>query len=204
MTEEEARLWIAARFGQAGVEAMSHLAMLVREEAARQNLIAPSTLEAIWARHIVDSAQLLGPALNCPGTWVDIGTGAGFPGLVVAALSKREVCMVEPRKRRADFLAKCCDALGVADRTTVFAGKIERAEIEAAVISARAVAALPDLFDAAAHCSTWNTLWLLPKGRSAHQEIASAQLSWHGVFHVERSVTDPESLIVIAKEVTRR
>lgn len=204
MTEEEARTWIEARFGQTGVDAMSHLAMLVREEAARQNLIAPSTLEAIWARHIVDSAQLLDHALEYPGNWVDIGTGAGFPGLVVAALSTRNVCMVEPRKRRADFLAMCCEALGVAARTEIVTGKIERTEAEAAVISARAVAALPDLFDAAAHCSTWNTVWLLPKGRSAREEIASAQLSWHGVFHVERSVTDPESLIVIAKEVTRR
>jgi len=204
MTEEEAQGWIDQRHGAAGVDAMVQLAALVRDEATRQNLIAPSTLGEIWARHIVDSAQLLPFADASPGIWLDIGTGAGFPGLVVAALSDRPIWLVEPRKRRADFLAACCEALGVTSRVTVVTGKVERVDIQAAVISARAVASLWELFGAAQHCSTWNTLWLLPKGRGAREEIASAQQSWHGAFHVEHSVTDPESLIVIAKEVTRR
>jgi 16S rRNA (guanine527-N7)-methyltransferase len=204
MTEDEAKGWIAERFGEAGVASMTLLASLARGEAAVQNLIAPSTLDALWSRHIVDSAQLLARGAAYQGLWLDIGTGAGFPGLVVAALTDRPVLLVEPRKRRADFLIQCCMALGVAERTQVVTAKIERVEAQAAVISARAVAALTDLLAAGAHCSTWNTLWLLPKGRSAREEIASAQQSWHGAFHVERSVTDPESLIVIAKEVTRR
>lgn len=204
MTEEEAQRWIADRHGPAGVELMTCLAALVREEAARQNLVAPSTLDEMWVRHIVDSAQLIPFAEAYPGNWLDIGTGAGFPGLVVAALTDRPISLVEPRKRRADFLSACCDALGVASRTTVVTGKVERATFEATVISARAVAPLWELLGAAQHCSTWNTLWLLPKGRTAREEIASAQQSWHGAFHVEHSVTDPESLIVIAKEVTRR
>ena len=204
MTEEEAQGWIDQRHGAAGVDAMVQLAALVRDEATRQNLIAPSTLGEIWARHIVDSAQLLPFADASPGIWLDIGTGAGFPGLVVAALSDRPIWLVEPRKRRADFLAACCEALGVTSRVTVVTGKVERVDMQAAVISARAVASLWELFGAAQHCSTWNTLWLLPKGRGAREEIASAQQSWHGAFHVEHSVTDPESLIVIAKEVTRR
>jgi 16S rRNA (guanine527-N7)-methyltransferase len=204
MTELEAQAWIAARFGDAGVTAMTLLARLVRDEAVLQNLIAPSTIDSLWSRHIVDSAQLLAPAEPYPGLWLDIGTGAGFPGLVVAALTDRPVLLVEPRKRRAEFLGDCCTVLGIADRTKVVTGKIERVEAQAAVISARAVAALPDIFASAVQCSTWNTLWLLPKGRGAREDIASAQQAWHGVFHVERSVTDPESLIVIAKEVTRR
>jgi 16S rRNA (guanine527-N7)-methyltransferase len=204
MTEEEAQGWIEQRHGTAGVDAMAQLAALVRDEATRQNLIAPSTLGEIWARHIVDSAQLLPFADASPGTWLDIGTGAGFPGLVVAALSDRPMWLVEPRKRRADFLAACCEALGVTSRVTVVTGKVERVDMQAAVISARAVASLWELFGAAQHCSTWNTLWLLPKGRGAREEIASAQQSWHGAFHVEHSVTDPESLIVIAKAVPPR
>jgi 16S rRNA (guanine527-N7)-methyltransferase len=204
VTEEEAQGWIEERHGAAGVAAMTQLAALVRAEATRQNLIAPSTLDEIWARHIVDSAQLIPLADADPGHWLDIGTGAGFPGLVVTALSERPMWLIEPRKRRADFLSACCEALGVTSRTTVVTGKIERAKAHAEVISARAVASLGELLGAAQHCSTWNTLWLLPKGRSAREEIASAQQSWHGAFHVEHSVTDPESLIVIAKEVTRR
>jgi 16S rRNA (guanine527-N7)-methyltransferase len=204
VTEEEAQGWIEERHGASGVEAMARLADLVCGEATRQNLIAPSTLDEIWSRHIVDSAQLIPLAEAYPGNWLDIGTGAGFPGLVAAALTDRPIWLVEPRKRRADFLSACCDALGVTSRTTVVTDKVERVDVKAAVISARAVASLWELLGAAQHCSTWNTLWLLPKGRSAREEIASAQQSWHGAFHVEHSVTDPESLIVIAKEVTRR
>lgn len=204
MTEEEARAWIAIRFGDHGVDAMDRIVELVRAESGRQNLIAPSTLDAIWARHIVDSAQLVPMAQGHPGPWLDIGTGAGFPGLVVAALTDRPMRLVEPRKRRADFLSACCHALSIGQRTTVVTGKVEGVDGEAAVISARAVAPLPALIGAAMHCSTWNTLWLLPKGRSAREEIATARQSWHGAFHVEHSVTDPDSLIVVAKEVTRR
>jgi 16S rRNA (guanine527-N7)-methyltransferase len=74
----------------------------------------------------------------------------------------------------------------------------------ASVISARAVASLSAIFDAALPCSRRKTLWILPKGQSAPEEIATARQTWHGVFHVEHSITDPTSLIVLAKGVSRR
>jgi len=204
MTEEEARNWISERFGPAGMASMTELAALVEAEASRQNLVAPSTLTAIWSRHIVDSAQLIGLAREAEGDWLDIGTGAGFPGLVVAALTARRTILVEPRKRRAEFLQAAADTLGIADRTVVVAGKVEAVSEPVAVISARAVAPLPALFASALQCSRRKTLWLLPKGRTAREEVAVAQQTWHGVFHVEQSLTDPESLIVLAKGVSRR
>jgi 16S rRNA (guanine527-N7)-methyltransferase len=72
------------------------------------------------------------------------------------------------------------------------------------VISARAVAQLSSLFASAVQCSRRKTLWILPKGRTAREEVAVAEQTWHGVFHVEHSITDPESLIVLAKGVSRR
>jgi 16S rRNA (guanine527-N7)-methyltransferase len=101
MTEEEARQWIRERFGDVGTTRMEALAGLVAAEAVNQNLVAPSTLASIWSRHIVDSAQLIGLANEVQGDWLDIGSGAGFPGLVVAALTNRAVFLVEPRRRRA-------------------------------------------------------------------------------------------------------
>jgi 16S rRNA (guanine527-N7)-methyltransferase len=204
MTEEEAQDWVRERFGDVGVARMAQLAALVGLEAERQNLIALSTIAAIWARHIVDSAQLIALADGEQGAWLDIGTGAGFPGLVVAALTDRPVHLVEPRRRRADFLGAAAAALGIGKRVTVRASKVETVKTHGAVISARAVASLGNLFLSASHCSTSETLWLLPKGKSAREEVASARQTWHGVFHVEHSVTDPDSLIVLAKGVSRR
>jgi 16S rRNA (guanine527-N7)-methyltransferase len=204
MTEDEAREWIRDRFGAAGERRMADFVELVIAESTRQNLIAPSTLDAIWSRHIVDSAQLIGFAASQEGDWLDIGTGAGFPGLVVAALSERRVLLVEPRKRRVEFLEAAARSLGIADRVSVIAGKVETISEPVAVISARAVAQLSALFASALQCSRRKTLWILPKGRTAREEVAVAQHTWHGVFHVEHSITDPESLIVLAKGVSRR
>ena len=204
MTEDDAKAWIRDRFGTAGEGRMTELARLVSHESARQNLIAPSTLDAIWSRHIVDSAQLVGLARDAEGDWLDIGTGAGFPGLVVAALTERRTVLVEPRKRRVEFLQAAAKSLGIADRVEIVAGKVEAIKEPAAVISARAVAQLSVLFASAVQCSRRRTLWILPKGRTAREEVAAAEQTWHGVFHVEHSITHPESLIVLAKGVSRR
>lgn len=204
MTEDDARGWIRERFGVKGEERMAEFARLLVDESARQNLIAPSTLDSIWSRHIVDSAQLIGLAAENEGDWLDIGSGAGFPGLVVAALTERRTVLVEPRKRRVEFLQAAAEALGIANRVSVIAGKVESVSEPVAVISARAVAQLSALLASAIQCSRRRTLWILPKGRTAREEVAVAEQTWHGVFHVEQSITDPESLIVLAKGVSRR
>ncbi|HVI98060.1 MAG TPA: 16S rRNA (guanine(527)-N(7))-methyltransferase RsmG [Sphingomonas sp.] len=203
MTEDEARCWVRGRYGVSRETSIAAFCDLVRAESARHNLIAASTLEAIWARHVVDSAQLLDWA-DRPGAWLDIGSGAGFPGMVVALLTDRAVTLCEPRKRRATFLEEAAVMLGVADRTTVVASKVQALSGRFAVISARAVAALPDLFVAACHNATRDTVWVLPKGRSAREEVASARKAWHGSFHVERSVTDPDALIIVARGIYPR
>ena len=207
MTEDEARGWITARHGVKGVAAMEHIAAIVLTAAAQQNLVAPSTLASMWSRHIVDSAQLLALAGDgAPsGLWVDIGSGAGFPGLVVAALSDRVVYLVEPRRKRAAFLDEAVAALGLGARVRVITDRVQSVSgIAATVISARAVAPIADLFAWAQACSTKKTQWILPKGQSAREDVATARETWHGVFHVEQSITDAKSLIVLASGVARR
>lgn len=204
MTEEEARSWINGRFGVSRETQLEQLAALVCEEAKSQNLIARSTLDAIWTRHILDSAQLVPLAESSPGLWLDIGTGAGFPGLVVALLTDRPVILCEPRRWRADFLRKAAEMLGLGERVAIACAKVETVTRRAAVISARAVAPLDALFAAASRAASPDTLWIFPKGRSAREEVAVACKTWHGSFHVEHSITEPESLIVLAKGVSRR
>ena len=95
-----------------------------------------------------------------------------------------------------------CESLEL--NATVVTGKAERAEGKYDVITARAVAKLPQLLEISAHLSTTNTVWVLPKGRSARAELAEAQRAWQGAFHVEPSVTDAESYIVVATGVRAR
>lgn len=204
MTEEEARGWVVDHFGVPRETLLERFAGMVVEENSRQNLVSADSLPMIWRRHIVDSAQLVGLASNHPGTWIDVGTGAGFPGMVVALLTERPMVLIEPRRRRADFLIKSAQQLGIGDRVTVVASRAARHAGSASVISARAVAALPELFAETLHLSSKNTLWLLPKGSRALEEVEAARRTWHGVFHVEQSITEPGSLIITAKDVARR
>ncbi|QUT06121.1 16S rRNA (guanine(527)-N(7))-methyltransferase RsmG [Sphingobium phenoxybenzoativorans] len=208
MTEDEARAWIAAQFdvSRETWAALEKYIALLFDEMTRQNLIAESTRDHVWSRHIVDSAQLLVHAgeASGKGDWIDLGSGAGLPGVVVAILSGWRVVMVESRRKRIDFLNHVIDALDL--HASVFGGRVEmlRDIAPGAVISARAFAPLPRLFSTSAHLSTGETLWLLPKGKNWQNELETAQQTWQGAFHVERSITDPDSAIIVARSVKKR
>ncbi len=206
MTEVEAKTWIREHFGASRENQLADFVALLVEEATLQNLISAATIDAIWARHIVDSAQLIGLAAQDHGLWVDIGTGAGLPGLVVALLTDRPTVLIEPRRLRAEFLLRAATKLCVADRVSVIVAKSISSTIArpASVISARAVAPLPALLAGALHLASRNTLWLLPKGRTAQSEVAAARATWQAAFHVEPSITDPSSGIIVARGVHRR
>jgi 16S rRNA (guanine527-N7)-methyltransferase len=184
------------------IEKLKSYVALIQEENRRQNLVSAATLDNVWDRHIADSAQLVRyePSPDC--SWIDIGSGAGLPGIVIACLVDGPVTLVEPRRLRADFLHKCVESLGL--RASVRCEKAERVEGSYGVITARAVAALPQLLKISAHLSTRNTVWALPKGRNAEQELAEARKAWQGSFRVEPSVTDDESFIIIGTEVRAR
>ena len=183
-------------------EKLEAYAALLREESERQSLISASTLEHLWDRHILDSAQLVPFEPHAGASWVDIGSGAGLPGIVIACLVEGPVTLVEPRRLRAEFLHKVAESLRL--NVLVVAGKAERAGGKYDVITARAVANLSELLKISAHLSTRNTVWALPKGRSGRAELAEAQKAWQGTFHVEQSVTDEQSWIIIGRGVRAR
>lgn len=176
---------------------------LLREENARQNLVSKASLDHLWSRHVLDSAQLL--PLAPPGAWVDLGTGAGFPGLVTALLRPDPTTLIESRRLRADFLSRAIAILGIADRAEVLCAKVETLPVRRfAVISARAFAPMDKLLTLGERFADDRTIWLLPKGRNAQTELAAAGASWQGDFRLEPSVTDPDSWIVVAGQVRRR
>ena len=174
-------------------------AEMLRSESARQNLVASSTLDRLWERHILDSAQLVPFEPRSGASWLDVGAGAGLPGIVIACLVEGPVTLIEPRRLRVDFLRDVVTQLDL--NAEVVQSKVEKVSGRFDVITARAVASLARLFELSQHLSTRNTVWALPKGRSAQSELADAQLAWQGVFHVEQSVTDAESFIVIGTGV---
>ncbi|WP_447954393.1 16S rRNA (guanine(527)-N(7))-methyltransferase RsmG [Sphingopyxis chilensis] len=199
-SEEEARGWIADAFAPtAGQWAQfeQFAAMLIAENA-RQNLIAASTIPTLWVRHIADSAQLLSlDTRDGDGLWIDLGSGPGLPGLVVAILSARPMLLVESRKKRCDFLRSVSAELDL-KHVEVAEAPLERVETRpAATISARAFAPLDRLFDLSARFSTESTHWLLPKGRNAVKELALLPQPWQRMFHVEQSRTDADSQILV-------
>ena len=176
---------------------------MVRCESARQNLVSVSTLDDIWGRHIVDSAQLTFLA-DDPGCWVDLGTGAGFPGLVVALLRQQPMLLVEARAKRAAFLKSAVEALGLS-HVKVYAGRAETLPPNPfPVISARAFAPLGKLLAIGGQFANSATIWLLPRGRGAQAELEAASASWQGSFEMLPSVTDSESSILRARHVRPR
>lgn len=172
---------------------------LLKDEAGRHNLVSRATLGQVWDRHILDSAQLVRFEPRPGASWVDIGAGAGLPGIVIACLVSGPVTLIEPRRLRADFLHQVVASLDLS--AEVLAVKAERAEGRFDVLTARAVAPLDKLLKISQHLSTRNCAWVLPRGRNAERELAEARRAWQGMFHVERSVTDAESWIVVATGV---
>lgn len=199
--ECSAKQWLTDALGvsRETMEQLERLNAFVLAEAAGQNLVSASTLAHMWQRHIVDSAQLLRFVSPTPEEhWIDLGSGAGFPGLVVALLAPCRVTLVESRGLRIAYLERAIDHLGLRDRVTVAGLPLERFEtIAADYISARAFAPLPRLLEGAQRFSTENTRWLLPKGRNARAELESVSPAWQHVFHVERSLTDADAAILV-------
>lgn len=199
-SEAAARSWLGELFAPTTdlwAKLDRFVEMLVAENA-QQNLIAVSTIPTIWVRHIADSAQLLSfDTMEGDGLWIDLGSGPGLPGLVVAILSARPMLLVESRKRRCDFLRAVAAELDLG-HVEVAEAPLERVETRAAAtISARAFAPLDKLLDLSARFSTESTHWLLPKGRNAVKELALLPQPWQRMFHVEQSRTDPESQILV-------
>lgn len=200
-SEAAARDWLEQAFLPTADQwtKLDRFAQMLIAENERQNLIAASTIPTIWVRHIADSAQLLALDTGGEGPWIDLGSGPGLPGLVVAILSNRPMLLVESRKRRCDFLRAVAAALDLG-HVEVAEAPLERVETRAAAtISARAFAPLDKLIDLSARFSTESTHWLLPKGRNAVKELALLPEPWQRMFHVEQSRTDAESQILVGR-----
>ncbi len=202
MTEQEAQDWLRKTFDvpRETWDRLEHFLAILAEEMQRQNLISKSSADRVWERHVVDSAQLLLHAPKGAGDkiWMDLGTGAGFPGIIIAILGDYKVQMVESRTRRIAFLESVVAKLGLAEKALVLGDRLENVESHSVdVISARAFAPLQKLLSLSHRFSTENTVWLLPKGKNAVRELKGLSSKRQKMFHVEQSLTDPEAGILV-------
>ena len=183
-------------------EKLEQYADILIAENQLQNLISKSTEADLWTRHFADAAQLISYAPE-GASWIDIGSGAGLPGLVIAILTGAPVTLVEPRRLRAEFLSRAVAALDLTNVAILQAKGEAVPRARYGVITARAVASIDRLFGMTAHLSHGGTLWVLPKGQSAKSELDEARKSWQGAFRLEPSRTDPDARILIASGVRR-
>lgn len=202
--EASGKAYVKGWADEAAMERLDVFARLLIEENQRQNLISKPSQSHLWVRHFADSAQLLEHvpretlAQPIAEPWIDLGTGAGFPGLVIAALRPNlPVVLVESRARRVEFLQSCAEAMGL-PKCRVIGERLEKIEpFPARVISARAFAPLDKLLRLSAPFSTKATRYVLPKGRSAAHELTQQKQSIRKMFHVEHSLTDREAGIIV-------
>jgi len=200
--ETPARAFVEGLTDAAGLLRLETLSAALINENQRQNLISRPSEDQMWVRHIADSAQLLRfvPRETPSRPWLDLGTGAGFPGLVIAALRPEwKIVLVESRARRVEWLEHMVRELDLGN-CRVEGRRLELVEpFKASVISARAFAPLEKLLSLSAPFSTKATTYLLPKGRSAAQELQVMPRKIRGMFHVEQSLTDEEAGIIVSK-----
>lgn len=183
-------------------ERLQTFAELLARWNTRINLIAPMDLPHVWERHILDSMQL---AALLPETWedlVDLGSGAGFPGIVLAIVTGRRVHLVEPDQRKGAFLREAVRATGV--EAQVHPLRAEHVRLPpAAVITARAVAPLHRLLALAAPMLAPDGVCLFPKGRTVEDELTAASREWH--MQIERfpSRTSQAATILRLRKIAR-
>lgn len=175
------------------------------------NLVAPSTLDDIWHRHFADSAQLWPLRPPDAKTWLDLGSGAGFPGLVLAILASETAqtryTLVESDSRKAAFLREVARQTGVA--VDILCMRIENPETHAKVgvadcVSARALAPLSKLVEIAAPYFAASTLGFFLKGRDAAAEVEKAAQDWQFAFELIPSVTEEDGRVVLLKALKPR
>lgn len=192
-------------------ETMDRLRILVielRRWQSIKNLVGPGTLDAVWTRHIADSLQLLALVPDAPQAWLDLGSGAGFPGLVIAIAAPpgSRVHLVESNSRKCAFLRHAARATGasaqvhegrIEDLVSAFVGQVD-------IVTARALAPLTQLLAWSEPVLSKGPIGLFLKGREASSELTEAQRSWRFHYEAIPSRTDSQARILRIADLARQ
>lgn len=206
MSDARERFLAQVNVSRETLQRLDTYAALLQKWNPAINLVAPSTLKALWERHFLDSAQVLD--LAGPGSsWVDIGTGGGFPGLIIAILAAEKrpdlhVTCIESDLRKATFLRTVIRETGV--NALVISKRIEQVDPQGAdILSARALAPLTKLLGFAERHLAAGGQALFPKGATHATEVSEALENWRFQADTYASKTDPEAVILSLREIRR-
>ena len=178
-----------------------HLDLLRRWQPAI-NLVGSATLADPWRRHFLDCAQLVKHLPDAAANLADLGSGAGFPGMVLALLGVEGVHLIEADRRKAQFLREVARATGA--RVAIHVARIERMQgWPADAITARALAPLPRLLELAEGFLSADSVCLFLKGRSAERELTEARRSWHMMAAMFPSLSEPNGIVVQLRGIRR-
>jgi len=186
-------------------ETLAHLKAyvgLLEDWNSRHNLVSPGSLAHVWGRHIWDSAQLARFVPEGARTLADLGSGAGFPGLVLAELlrGRAEVTLFEATAKKCHFLEAVRDRLGL--EVTIRNERMEEVEFRPFdVVTARACAPLDKLLGYAQHFVGRNTVCLFLKGQNVGSELTEARKSWKMNLQQHPSLTDPSGVVLEIREL---
>lgn len=182
---------------------LERYAALLVEWQGRMNLVGPATLNDIWGRHFADSAQLVRHVPQGQ-SWLDMGAGGGFPGMVLAAMGWGNFTLVDSIAKKARFLEAVRDELGLRDRVSVVCGRVEGLPtLGVQVATARAAASLGQLFDWAIRHVRPGGLYVFPKGRRWAEEVEEARTRFLFDLETRDSLTDVEAKILLVRNLKR-
>ncbi len=200
MNSEDAKAWLGERVSRETLDRLEIYHDLLLKWQKTINLVAPATLDDAWARHFVDSAQLFELTPIGAKRWLDLGSGGGFPGLVVAAMgaeggSPLTVTLVESDVRKCGFLREVARAMGV--KVNILSRRISEIPQQSAdVISARALSGLDKLIDHAKPHFTADTRLLFPKGSAWREELETLPERWQMICEPIPSQTLSDAVIL--------
>ena len=176
---------------------------LLEKWQSKKNLVGKSTLPDVWHRHILDSAQLVPLIAGINGSVADIGSGAGFPGLILAIMTGRHVHLIESDTGKCAFLAEAARATDAP--ITIINRRIESVtDIKFAVVTARAVAPLEELIGLAATVLEPAGCCFFLKGQRVSDELTKALKSWNMIVTRMPSVTDEHAAVLKLEMIARK
>jgi len=182
------------------LEKLQQYDALLQKWQKKINLVGPGTLPDRWRRHFLDSAQLLPIIPEGAKVLLDMGSGAGFPGLVLAIMTDMEVHLIESDLRKCLFLREVVRVTGA--NVTVHNKRIEKVEnIKADVVSARALASLSKLLDYANPFLKEDSICIFPKGKRIEEELTELKYVWYIKEHRLTSLTDDEGVVLVIRGI---
>lgn len=200
MSNAGAQDWLSSRVSRETMERLEAYHGMLLKWQRTINLVAPSTLPAAWDRHFVDSAQLFFLASSSAKNWLDLGSGGGFPGLVIAVMAEEQrpdlsVTLVESDTRKCGFMREAARTMGV--RVSILSQRISNIPKQSAdVVTARALSNLTSLISYAQPHVDAGACLLFPKGESYQAELETIPLHWQTQVETFQSVTDPSATIL--------